>query len=153
MEPRPSLRATTNIVINGSVSINTIHFTASAPAYSIGTGEFGGLCFGACGGIISIVGTGVVNDSANVQFFSNRGETIFKNGSTAGNLHILNLATMTFGGSSTAGSATITSFGGQPGTRSFSSQTTRTVGKRASSRTTLLWWIFPCRGGRRATLN
>lgn len=98
---------TTAVSLSGAVTIGTLQFNGTAPAYS-----FNNL------GTLEITGLGVVNQSLNKPVFTNTGpgEVIsFNNGSSAGNALITNagigLGTI-FLGTSTAGAATITTTAG-----------------------------------------
>jgi outer membrane autotransporter protein len=94
----------TAIALQGTVTIGTLQFNVTAPAYT-----FNNL------GTLEITGFGVVNQSANNPVFTNSdlGAAIhFNNGSSAGNAVIMNDASTggstTFLNTSTAGRATIT---------------------------------------------
>jgi autotransporter-associated beta strand protein len=86
----------------GSASINTIIFTAGAPAYTFSSGT------------LTIGGTGIVNSASNGQTFEDMNLT-FNNSSTAGSVGIQNgffNFTVTFNNNSTAGNAGISNFAG-----------------------------------------
>lgn len=98
---------TTAVSLSGAITIGTLQFNGTAPAYS-----FNNL------GTLEITGLGVVNQSLNNPVFTNTGpgEVIsFNNGSSAGNALITNAGTglgTIFLGTSTAGAATITTTAG-----------------------------------------
>jgi outer membrane autotransporter protein len=94
----------TNILVSANATINTVVFTAAAPAYSFAIQSPNGFSF---------LGSGIINDSANAPSFStNPGASLFFfNGSTAANALFTNNGTMAFFDSSTARTATITTNG------------------------------------------
>jgi autotransporter-associated beta strand protein/T5SS/PEP-CTERM-associated repeat protein len=85
-------------VISNSTSINTIQFTAAAPAYSFTINPFT---------IFSINGAGIANSSAFAPSFTNDAGLMFFNSGTAANAAITNNGGISFLGSSSAGSSTI----------------------------------------------
>jgi autotransporter-associated beta strand protein/T5SS/PEP-CTERM-associated repeat protein len=88
-------------VTSSNASINTIDFTAAAPAYSFTIDPFT---------TFSINGTGITNASAFAPNFTNNG-LIFFNSGTAANAAITNNGSTSFLGSSSAGSSTIINSG------------------------------------------
>src|SRR5262245_33641172 len=66
--------APTSVTISNSTSINTIQFDAAVPAYSFTNSAFS----------FDILGTGIVNNSANAPIFINNGALNFFSSSTAG---------------------------------------------------------------------
>ncbi len=92
--------ATTSVTISGSASVETIQFTAAAPAYSFTNFNF-----------FTINGAGIINNSASVPTFTNNGFISFDSG-TAGNAAITNNGAVTFLNASSAGNSTIINFGG-----------------------------------------
>jgi hypothetical protein len=87
-----------SVTISANASINTIQFTAAAPAYAFTVTD------------LNITGTGIVNSSTLPPSFttSNPGILRFFNSSTAGNATITNNGTLVFFNTSTAGNATVT---------------------------------------------
>src|SRR5262249_12012506 len=92
--------AATSVAISNSASINTIQFTAAAPAYS----------FTINGATFSINGAGIANSSAFAPSFTNNFFMFFNSG-TAANAAITNNGSISFLGSSSAGSSTIINSG------------------------------------------
>src|SRR5262249_49080763 len=94
--------APTSVTISGDASINTIQFTAGAPAFNFITSGTG-ITF-------DINGTGIVNNSAFAPSFINNDNLNFNNASSAGNAVIINNngAVLSFNNNSTAGNAIIT---------------------------------------------
>ena len=84
-----------------STTINTIQFDAAAPAYAFTNG-----------GVFSIEGAGVVDNSAFAPSLTNNFFVFFANASSAGNLALTNNGFITFADTSSAGSATIINSGG-----------------------------------------
>src|SRR5215831_13820333 len=96
----------TSVTISSSTSINTIQFTAAAPAYSFTINPFlinPFLTF-------SINGAGIANASAFAPSFTNNALVFFNSG-TAANAAITNNGGISFLGSSSAGSSTIINSG------------------------------------------
>src|SRR6516162_7189203 len=91
----------TSVTISSSTSINTIEFTAAAPAYSFTINPVV---------IFSINGAGIANSSAFAPSFINE-SFIFFNSGTAANAAITNNGSVSFLGSSSAGSSTIVNSG------------------------------------------
>jgi len=91
----------TSVTISSSTSINTIEFTAAAPAYSFTINPVV---------IFSINGAGIANSSAFAPSFINE-SFIFFNSGTAANAAITNNGAVSFLGSSSAGSSTIVNSG------------------------------------------
>src|SRR6516165_4585885 len=91
--------APTSVTISNDASINTIQFTAAAPAYSFTNSA-----------TFSINGARIVNNSAFAPSFTNTGNFSFNNASSAGNAVIVNNGgTVSFNNNSTAAAnATIT---------------------------------------------
>ena len=81
----------TSVTISSSTSINTIEFTASAPAYSFTINPVV---------IFSINGAGIVNSSAFAPSFTNDNALVFFNSGTAANAAITNNGGISFLGSS-----------------------------------------------------
>ena len=102
-------------VISNSTSINTIQFTAAAPAYSFTINPFT---------IFSINGAGIANNSAFAPSFTNDAGLMFFNSGTAANAAITNNGGISFLGSSSAGNSTIINNGGGPTLVSFSDTST-----------------------------
>jgi len=94
--------APTSVTISNSTSINTIEFTAAAPAYSFTINPFL---------IFSINGAGIANASAFAPSFTNDNALMFFNSGTAANAAITNNGGISFLGSSSAGSSTIITSG------------------------------------------
>ena len=94
--------APTSVTISDDASINTIQFTAAAPAFDFTTSGTG-ITF-------DINGAGIVNNSAFAPTFTNNDNLNFNNASSAGNAVIVNNngAVLSFNNNSTAGNATIT---------------------------------------------
>src|SRR5215468_12318341 len=92
----------TSVTISNSTSINTIEFTAAAPAYSFTINPFL---------IFSINGAGIANASAFAPSFTNDNALMFFNSGTAANAAITNNGGISFLGSSSAGSSTIITSG------------------------------------------
>jgi autotransporter-associated beta strand protein len=90
--------ATQAVTVTADASINTMLFSAGAPAYSYTINP--GVAF-------DIVGAGIVNNSANAPNFLNNGTLSFSNSSTAANANVVNNNIMNFNNTSTAGSAGI----------------------------------------------
>jgi autotransporter-associated beta strand protein len=98
--------APTSVTISNDASINTIVFTAAAPAFSFTTSGTG-ITF-------NINGLGIVNNSAFAPSFTNNDTVNFNSGSSAGNAIITNNngSLLTFNNNSTAANATITTNNG-----------------------------------------
>jgi hypothetical protein len=92
----------TSVTISSSTSINTIEFTAAAPAYSFTINPFL---------IFSINGAGIANASAFAPSFTNDNALMFFNSGTAANAAITNAGAISFLNASSAGSATIINSG------------------------------------------
>jgi outer membrane autotransporter protein len=94
--------APTSVTISDDASINTIQFTAPAPAFNFTTSGTG-ITF-------DVNGTGIVNNSAFAPSFINNDNLNFNNASSAGNAVITNNngAVLSFNNSSTAGNTIIT---------------------------------------------
>src|SRR5215475_9197643 len=94
--------APTSVTISDDASINTIQFTAGAPAFNFTTRGTGITC--------DVNGTGIVNNSAFAPSFINNDNLNFNGASSAGNAVIINNngAVLSFNNNSTAGNATIT---------------------------------------------
>ena len=88
-------RAPTSVTISIPLNLNTILFTAGAPAYSFTSGR-----------TINLFGAGIVNNSAFAPSFTNNEFFVFNSG-TAGNAVITNNFVVNFLGTSSAGSAVI----------------------------------------------
>src|SRR5262249_42857310 len=90
--------APTSVTISGPADINTIQFTAAAPAYSFSNSD-----------AFNINGTGIVNNSAFAPTFTNTGNFSFNNTSSAGNAVIVNNGggVVSFNNASTAANAII----------------------------------------------
>jgi hypothetical protein len=71
--------APTSVTISNDASINTIHFTAAAPAFNFITSGTG-ITF-------NVNGTGIVNNSAFAPSFTNNDNLNFYGGSSAGKRH------------------------------------------------------------------
>jgi len=95
--------APTSVTISNDASINTIQFTAAAPAYSFTNSA-----------TFSINGARIVNNSAFAPSFTNTGNFSFNNASSAGNAVIVNNngGTVSFNNNSTAANAIITTNNG-----------------------------------------
>src|SRR5262249_13005433 len=91
----------TSVTISSSTSINTIEFTAAAPAYSFTINPVV---------IFSINGAGIANSSAFAPSFTNE-SFIFFNSGTAANAAITNNGAVSFLSASSAGSSTIVNNG------------------------------------------
>ncbi|MBV8321718.1 MAG: autotransporter domain-containing protein [Hyphomicrobiales bacterium] len=92
-----------SVTISNDASINTIQFTAAAPAYSFtNSANF------------SINGAGIVNNSAFAPSFTNTGNLSFNNASSAGNAVIINNngGVLSFNNNSTAANAIVTTNSG-----------------------------------------
>src|SRR5262245_19036813 len=98
--------APTSVTISDDASINTIQFTAGAPAFTFITSGTG-ITF-------DVNGTGIVNNSAFAPSFINNDNLNFNNASSAGNAVIINNngAVLSFNNASTAGNATISTNNG-----------------------------------------
>jgi autotransporter-associated beta strand protein len=94
--------ARTAVTVSADASINTMLFSAGAPAYSYTINA------GATGVTFDIIGAGIVNNSANAPNFLNNGILNFSNSSTAANAIFVNNSTLNFNNSSTAANANIT---------------------------------------------
>ena len=92
--------ARTSVTISSSASINTIKFTAAAPAYS----------FTINGATFSINGAGISNSSAFAPSFTNNFLMFFNSGRAA-NAAITNNGAVSFLNASSAGSSTIINSG------------------------------------------
>jgi autotransporter-associated beta strand protein len=94
--------APTAVTITGNGSIDTIQFTALAPAFTFVGGGFNG----------GINGIGIANNSSNAPSFTFNAGTSFYNTSTAGNANItLNNGDINFEHNSSAGTSVITNNG------------------------------------------
>src|SRR5215831_1224376 len=93
--------APTSVTISDDASINTIQFTAGAPAFNFTTSGTG-ITF-------DVNGTGIVNNSAFAPSFINNDNLNFNNASSAGNAVIVNNngGVLSFNNNSTAGNAAI----------------------------------------------
>lgn len=90
----------TSVSLSGSVNIDGIVFSAGANQFSIGSGA---------GVTLAMSGAGITNNSGTTQNFALSGPLVFSNSATAGSLvNINNAHIVTFGGSASAGSASIT---------------------------------------------
>jgi outer membrane autotransporter protein len=98
--------APTSVAISNDASINTIQFTAGAPAFNFTTSGTG-ITF-------DVNGAGIVNNSAFAPTFINNDNLNFNNASSAGNAVIVNNngAVLSFNNNSTAANAIITTNGG-----------------------------------------
>jgi fibronectin-binding autotransporter adhesin len=98
--------APTSVAISNDASINTIQFTAGAPAFNFTTSGTG-ITF-------DVNGAGIVNNSALAPTFINNDNLNFNNASSAGNAVIVNNngAVLSFNNNSTAANATITTNNG-----------------------------------------
>jgi len=98
--------APTSVTVSDDASINTIQFTAGAPAFNFVTSGTG-ITF-------DVNGTGIVNNSAFAPTFTNNDNLNFNSASSAGNAVIINNhgAILSFNNTSTAGNATITTNNG-----------------------------------------
>src|SRR5262252_7876956 len=98
--------APTSVTISDDASINTIQFTAGAPAFNFTTSGTG-ITF-------DINGAGIVNNSAFAPSFTNNDNLNFNNASSAGNAVIINNngGVVSFNNNSTAANATITTNSG-----------------------------------------
>src|SRR6516164_1241178 len=98
--------APTSVTISDDASINTIQFTAGAPAFNFTTSGTG-ITF-------NVNGTGIVNNSAFAPTFTNNDNLNFNSASSAGNAVIVNNngGVLSFNNTSTAGNATITTNNG-----------------------------------------
>src|SRR5215468_9091343 len=98
--------APTSATISDDASINTIHFTAGAPAFNFVTSGTG-ITF-------DINGAGIVNNSAFAPSFTNNDNLNFNNTSSAGNAVITNNngGVLSFNNNSTAANAIIITNGG-----------------------------------------
>ena len=92
--------APTSVTISNDASINTIQFTAGAPAFDFMTSGTG-ITF-------NVNGTGIVNDSAFAPSFTNNDNLNFNGASSAGNTIIINNSVVSFNDNSTAANASIT---------------------------------------------
>jgi outer membrane autotransporter protein len=94
--------APTSVTVSNDASINTIQFTAGAPAFNFATSGTG-ITF-------DINGAGIINNSAFAPSFINNDTLNFNNASSAGNAVITNNsgAVLSFNNNSTAGNAIIT---------------------------------------------
>src|SRR5215472_14872299 len=98
--------APTSVTISDDASINTIQFTAGAPAFNFTTSGTG-LTF-------DVNGAGIVNNSTFAPSFTNNDNLNFNNASSAGNAAIIinNGGVLSFNNNSTAANATITTNSG-----------------------------------------
>src|SRR5499427_9274487 len=98
--------APTSVTISDDASINTIQFTAGAPAFNFTTSGRG-ITF-------DVNGTGIVNNSAFAPTFTNNDNLNFNGASSAGNaaITINNGGVLSFNNNSTAANATITTNSG-----------------------------------------
>src|SRR5215468_5211907 len=96
--------APTSVTVSDDASINTIQFTAGAPAFNFITSGTG-ITF-------DINGAGIVNNSAFAPSFTNNDNLNFNNTSSAGNAVIINNSVVSFNNSSTAANAIITTNSG-----------------------------------------
>src|SRR6516165_8482867 len=98
--------APTSVTISDDASINTIQFTAGAPAFNFTTSGTG-ITF-------DVNGAGIVNNSAFAPSFTNNDNLNFNSASSAGNAVIINNngAILSFNNTSTAGNAIITTNNG-----------------------------------------
>src|SRR5215471_937237 len=98
--------APTSVTISDDASINTIQFTAGAPAFNFTTSGTG-ITF-------DVNGTGIVNNSAFAPSFTNNDNLNFNNASSAGNAAIINNngGVLSFNNNSTAANSTITTNSG-----------------------------------------
>jgi outer membrane autotransporter protein len=98
--------APTSVTISNDASINTILFTAAAPAFNFVTSGTG-ITF-------NVNGAGIVNNSAFAPTFTNNDNLNFNNASSAGNAVIVNNngGVLSFNNNSTAANATITTNNG-----------------------------------------
>jgi outer membrane autotransporter protein len=98
--------APTSVTISNDASINTIQFTAGAPAFDFTTSGTG-ITF-------DINGAGIVNNSAFAPIFTNNDNLNFNNASSAGNAVIVNNngGVLSFNNNSTAANAIITTNNG-----------------------------------------
>src|SRR6516164_7378178 len=99
--------APTSVTVSDDASINTIQFTAGAPAFNFVTSGTG-ITF-------DVNGTGIVNNSAFAPTFTNNDNLNFNSASSAGNAVIINNhgAILSFNNNSTGGNAQfITNAGG-----------------------------------------
>jgi outer membrane autotransporter protein len=94
--------APTSVTISNDASINTIQFTAGAPAFNFTTSGTG-ITF-------DVNGAGIVNKSAFAPTFTNNDNLNFNNASSAGNAVIVNNngAVLSFNNNSTAANAIVT---------------------------------------------
>jgi len=108
--------APTSVTISNDASINTIQFTAAAPAFDFTTSGTG-ITF-------NVNGTGIVNNSAFSPSFINNDTLNFNNASSAANATITtnNGGVLSFNDNSTGGNATITTNNG--GMLSFNNNST-----------------------------
>lgn len=96
----------TAVISSGLVSVGSVLFSAvpNAPAYTIGTGD-----------VFLVNGTGIFNNSTNIQTFNVGASMVFQNASTAsgGSMPVTygNSSGIFFQGTSTAGTAIITNGG------------------------------------------
>jgi autotransporter-associated beta strand protein len=91
--------APTSVIISNNTTINTMQFTAAAPAYTFTSG-FSGSTF-------SIAGQGIVNNSAFAPHFINNNSLTFGSGAQAGNATFTNRGTLIFSNTTTTVSGTI----------------------------------------------
>src|SRR6516165_10522029 len=98
--------APTSVTVSDDASINTIQFTAGAPAFNFVTSGTG-ITF-------DVNGTGIVNNSAFAPSFTNNDNLNFNSASSAGNAVIINNngGVVSFNNNSTAANATITTNSG-----------------------------------------
>src|SRR6516162_7809203 len=108
--------APTSVTISNDASINTIQFTAAAPAFDFTTSGTG-ITF-------NVSGTGIVNNSAFSPSFINNDTLNFNNASSAANATITtnNGGVLSFNNNSTGGNAIITTNNG--GVLSFNDNST-----------------------------
>jgi autotransporter-associated beta strand protein len=92
--------STTDLVLSTDATLRALTFNAGAPAYSIATG----------GNILTLLGTGIVNNSSNAPTIDASGGALgFGGAASAGNAVIDNSAgVVAFGNNASAGSSTIT---------------------------------------------
>src|SRR6516162_8176166 len=98
--------APASVTISDDASINTIQFTAGAPAFNFTTSG--------TGVTFDVNGTGIVNNSAFAPTFTNNDNLNFNGASSAGNAAIIinNGGVLSFNNNSTAANATITTNSG-----------------------------------------
>jgi outer membrane autotransporter protein len=97
--------APTSVTISNDASINTIQFTAGAPAFDFTTSG--------TGTTFNVNGTGIINSSPFAPSFTNNDNLNFNGVSSAGNAIIINNSLVSFNDNSTGGNAQfITNAGG-----------------------------------------